>query len=380
MLTHDDVAAIRKGRGQAWTLSSTSIILTSSLINDDYSPQILQRMNNGDSYWDRSLKVDPPTPISANPWSDPKSSSNLISSTNSTLVLPPISPTRGRASSIASGTGTTTPSESGDQSLLRPRARLRRLQSDLEDASNGHSNESLSSTGMPRVVPNAQDIRARSITPSTSTYKRRKSPAESPPMVNASSSGDFDWDEDDKTREGKARKQGKSALRAALPSPFSFALGSGFGSKLWGDVETLWNETLSPTPKTATAPGGSGHAYLDVWGRTVVTPSFDEPEGSRGRDRSVADGQRMTLGRSRGPLVEREDVSTSTTPALSRKTTDTFKEQSRSRNLVSGEGITVLDESLVVNKAVEAVETEVFEHIVRFAFYIILTIWTEVCA
>lgn len=362
-------------------------------------------MNDGDSAWERSPLVEPPTPISANPWSDPKPSSKpgtVITSNNNTLLLPVNTPTRGRSTSIATNGGTslavnttaerTNTGEQAFQNNLRPRARLRRLRSDLEDAADGQNDESTTSgPGTPYISSEMQGIsftngsttslgaargleggkngqgtrplNSRSVTPSTSAYKRRKSPPESLPELPSSSSADFDWDEDDKTREGKARKQGKSSLRTTLPSPFSFTLGSGFGSKLWGDVENLWNEALSPTPRTATAH--SGHAYLDVWGRPVAIPSFEEAESSRGRDRSVVGDHSKVIGRTRGPLIEREDVSTSTTPSLSRKTTDTFKERSRSRNLVSGEGISILDESLAMTKAKDEVQAEVFEHTVR---------------
>ncbi|KIM31550.1 carbohydrate-binding module family 50 protein [Serendipita vermifera MAFF 305830] len=352
-------------------------------------------MNDGHSSWDRSLLAEPPTPISANPWSDPKSSSNIISTSNNTLLLPS---TRGRSTSIATSVGgsggsslAATESFTGNieqpfKSNLRPRPKPRRLRSDLEDAVN-EQNVEFSNIALetPRISSNQSDyinangsttslgatrgkerqdgrpVNSRSVTPSTSAYKRRKSPTEPLPELHTSSAGDPDLDEDDKTREGKARKQGKSALRSALPSPFSFALGSGFGSKLWGDVETMWNEALSPTPRTATPRGG--HAYLDVWGRPVSTPTFEEPERSRGRDRSVGD-QGIAVGWTRGPLVERDDVSTSTTPSLSRKTTGTYTERSRTPNLISGEGITILDDSLGPKRATEVVEAEVFEHTV----------------
>lgn len=234
-------------------------------------------------------------------------------------------------------------------------------------------NGSTASLGTPRsgeVYRNGKDGNSGSITPSTGAYARRKSSKESSTPHPTSSSSEFDWDEDDKTREGKARKQGKGTRRAALPSPFSFALGSNLGSKLWGEVETLWNETLTPGPRTN--GDNSGHAYLDVWGRPVKTPTFEEPEGSRGRNRSVTGDQRKAIGRTRGPLVEREDVSTSTTPSLSRKTSNSVKERNRSPNLISGEGINISgSDGLTTDKLHTSTsgETEVFEHIVSLPLH-----------
>ena len=367
-------------------------------------------MNDGDSIPGRSLLIHPPTPTTSNPWSDPSSSSNLFNNSSNSLLIPPITAPRGSSTSIAAVGATessaiatsgleanvpATSSTSGEQtfsSSLRPRAKLRRLRSDLafsdQDAADTQNNElhgsnpmkpsissdvpgymasngSTASLGTSRgsdAYRNGKDGNSKSITPSTGTYPRRKASKESPPAYPASSSGEFDWDEDDKTREGKARKQGKSTRRTGLPSPFSFALGSNFGSKLWEEVETLWNETLTPGPRT-----NNGHVYLDVWGRPVKTPTFEEPESPRGRDRSAVGDQRKAVGRTRGPLVEREDVSTSTTPSLSRKTSHGIQERIRSRNLISDEGINILDsDGLTTDKLQTGTsgETEVFEHIV----------------
>jgi len=367
-------------------------------------------MNDGDSIPGRSLLIQPSTPTTSNPWSDPSPSSDLFHNSSNSLLIPPITAPRGRSTSIAAVGATelsaiatsslaanapATSSTTGEQtfsSSLRPRAGLRRLRSDLafsdQDAADTQndqlhgsspmkpsisldtpgymaSNGSTASLGTSRgsdVYRNGKDGNSRSITPSAGPYPRRKPSKELPPAHPASSSGEFDWDEDDKTREGKARKQGRSMRHAGLPTPFSFALGSSFGSKLWEEVGTLWNETLTPGPRT-----NSGHVYLDVWGRPVKNPTFEESEGSRGRARSATGDLRNAVGRTRGPLVEREDVSTSTTPSLSRKTSHSVKERTRSRNLISDEGINILDsEGLTADKLQTATseETEVFEHIV----------------
>jgi len=384
-------------------------------------------MNDGDSLLGRSLLVHPPTPTTSNPWSDLTPSSNNLQSSQSSfnsLLVP--STTAIRAQSAATGaaelptTGTarligngavhsTGNGEQTFSSSLRPRPRLRRLRSDLalhnQDAADvpndqiygsipitpsisperrGYvtSNGSTASLGTSRGVDvdrnrqNSRDASTRSTTPITETSIRRKSSRELSSSHVASSSGELDWDEDDKTREGKARKQAKSTRRTALPSPFSFSLSSGFGSKLLEDVETLWNKTLSPAATYDVRMNGDhgGHAYLDVWGQPVATPSFEEPEGSRGRERRVAGDQRRTAGKSGGPLVERDDIYTSTTPALSRKTTDSVRQHDRSRNLISGEGVDILDsESLTADKppARNSGETEVFEHIVRLSLRLV---------
>lgn len=106
-------------------------------------------------------------------------------------------------------------------------------------------------------------------------------------------------------------------------------------------------------------------------GPPVKPPTFEEPEGSRGRDRGTTGDQRKAVGRTRGPLVEREDVSTSTTPSLSRKTSHSVKERIRSRNLISDEGMNILDsDGLTADKPQSSGETEVFEHIVGPPFLI----------
>jgi hypothetical protein len=194
------------------------------------------------------------------------------------------------------------------------------------------------------------------------------------------SSTDEDWDDNDKTRESKARKaftQGKGKKKDSPSSPFPFALGSGFGAKLWQDVGNLWNETINPPydkyHDPAVAAGRGGHAYLDVWGKPIVRPpeGVDDPFGVSGK-RALADtlNQRNeSIRRTRGPLVEREELSASTTPSLSRKT---------SANKTSPQCPPILDDDLFgLNRSrsssgsrsksretAKEREAEVFEHIV----------------
>jgi hypothetical protein len=183
-----------------------------------------------------------------------------------------------------------------------------------------------------------------SLSESTSLSNRR--PVSREPSVQEST---WDWDDDnDKTRESKARKGKRQANQST--GPFGFGLGS--VGRLWEDMENLLNATLAPGEVYTNER--RGHAYLDVWGRPIKVPDDDE---LRGRERSSERGRGINGGTGTpGPLIE-TDVSTSTTPALLRKTADSIKGV---KNLVSSKGVDVVD----LTREGEP-ETEVFEHVVR---------------
>jgi hypothetical protein len=119
-------------------------------------------------------------------------------------------------------------------------------------------------------------------------------------------------------------------------------------------VENLLNSTLAPGELYTNER--RGHAYLDVWGRPIKVPDNDE---LRGRERSSERGRGINgATNTPGPLIE-TDVSTSTTPGLLRKTTNSIRDNGV-KNLVSSKGVDVVD----LAREGEA-EAEVFEHVVR---------------
>jgi hypothetical protein len=345
--------------------------------------------------------------LSPNPWSEQQSTmwtpTDNSQSTNN-LQLPGESTLRGRSTSVNRATAATlnnvpspTPQNNANieqpfSSGLRPRAALRRLRSDQgfsDDADEVQANISTSAKSSPFLLPgkqsdsegyNTANVSTLSLGGSHTVDQRNKYEdlalsssqslrASQPPLTPG-----WDLDENDKTREGKARKalaQGKGKQRAALPGPFSLALGSTLGSKLWEDVGNLWNEAINPSSgydknHDPTLNGGKGgHAYLDIWGRPIASSPQWEQDSSRGRSRSAVrdshPGDSRNLG---GPLVAREDVSTSTTPSLSRQTIG----KDSGRSLVSGMGEDVIDAAKAVDPGSKEPsnegETEVFEHIV----------------
>jgi hypothetical protein len=353
-------------------------------------------MNHGSSIWESLHVQSTASQPSPNPWAEPASSNSASTSTSTPITPLTLSPPntarpRGNSTSIALGNpaipaiisndsiGTSTSSLSAGEGLgsgLRPRAGLRKLRSDsakLEDtpdadidlipASRSHTPRSVDSRYIPNgvaAISSGDTIRTDtafeaakakitssstlSLSESTSLSNRR--PVSREPSVQDPS---WDWDDDnDKTRESKARK-GKRQANQSM-SPFGFGLSS--VGRLWEDMENLLNATLAPGEVYTNQR--KGHAYLDVWGRPIKVPGYDEP---RGRERSTERGRGINGGtKTPGPLIE-TDVSTSTTPALLRKTTDSIKGV---KNLVSSKGVDVVD----LAREGEA-EAEVLEHVVR---------------
>ncbi|KAG8752646.1 hypothetical protein FRC14_006883, partial [Serendipita sp. 396] len=375
-------------------------------------------MNDGASSWEEQHIVEPPTPTSYNPWSDPdipKRQPNATPTNTDSLLVPVVVAPRGRSTSVGKSTATsmlnvTTSTEGGSSTGgLRPRGTLRHLQSNgglkdvhselqLDDDTssnqdfylqsstrnpqNGSSSanpstssfrgyESERSAQKPDLYsspPRPGSTRSTSQTPESPNHRRSITESATDPQ------GGSKWDDNEKTREGKARKaqaQGKGPQRLALPGQFSFSLGTGFGSRLLEEVGTLWKETISPISSYNSYldphvdRGKGGHVYLDVWGRPMPSPTSESEERPRGRDRSVVRMTEHSIGSSEpgsktsGPLVE-IDVSTTTTPALSRRTTAIGKKPSK--NLVSSSGIDVLDLLTSSPERVEEAEAEVFEH------------------
>lgn len=373
-------------------------------------------MNDG-AAWEHSHRIEPPTPTAQNPWASLHSSQEPFQpsnrSTSNLLTVTDEYVPRGRSTSLAGGSSSTTityatsrlaSSEREGDSLLASgiRPRIRRQRSEIGsqsadgvvkvDEDQGFRTNSYSKPSS--SVMYADSASANGSTPSLSSYaptsasSTPKRPLQSRKMSNTLSndnqphprdtqpsgnsfispeavSDPWDWDANDKTREGKARTalvQGKGKQRAGLAGPFSSGLKTVFGSKLWGEVETLWNEAISPiSGYDPSANGGQGgHAYLDVWGRPISKPP--DAELGRGRDtrpaRVLEDINANEARRVTGPLEE-NDISQTTTPSLSRRTTRVERETPKT--LVSDAGVDILGE-IEGTKANDTGEAEVFEH------------------
>lgn len=368
-------------------------------------------MDHGSSIWESLAVPSTTSQPSSNPWTDIHTSKAAFSDIPITpITIIPASPTRPRGNSTSVALGNSgTATKLGNSSIgastsslsdvqiagnnLRPRAALRRLRSDSskqEDiptepidpssspkphrrltsgsasdresryASNGVAGlwsgdtvrtDTGSDTGKAsRKLTSSSTL---SLSESSSLTNRRASSREPPlPPSLPQHESEWDWDDNDKSRESKARK-GKRRANNPLNGTFGFGLGT--VGKLWEDMENLLNATLAP-PGEVYHNGNerSGHAYLDVWGRPIAHPPKPEDE-RRGREKSNERGRATSL---RGPLVETDDVFTSTTPGLTKKTTDTAKDKSM-KNLVSSKGMDVID----LTRDGEA-GAEVFEHII----------------
>ncbi|KAG8816832.1 hypothetical protein FRC17_000170, partial [Serendipita sp. 399] len=374
-------------------------------------------MNDGASTWEDQHSVEPPTPTAYNPWSDPdipKRRPNVIPVTTGSLLVPEVVAPRGRSTSVGKTTASfmlsDTNSEKGTSTTgLRPRGALKRLQSngglddDHSELQPGKDTGSNSDFYLQASTSNIQVV-SSSLNPSTSSiqddeiersiqsqdlYGSASRPGSTKSAPRTLQSQNYrrtttdtplahpthqsQWDDNGKTKEAKAlRAQTQGGQRPALPGQFSFGLGTGFGSKLLEEVGALWKETISPIssynsyldPRVDAAKGG--HVYLDVWGRPISNPTSESEERPRGRDRSVVRTAESSSGlpgfgdKTNGPLVE-IDVSTSTTPALFRRTSAVVKKPSK--NLVSSSGVDVLDNQLSSSpERVDGPEAEVFEH------------------